>query len=68
MAPVEVELLERVVGLHIGQDEGEVAQVLDVQLGRVPVVRQLREGRDPVAFPINDIINNIEKTMQVRHK
>ena len=67
MAPVEVELLERVVGLHIGQDEGEVAQVLDVQLGRVPVVRQLREGRDPVAFPIN-VSANIEKTMQVRHK
>ena len=49
VAPVEVELLERVVGAEVGQDEGEVAHVLDVQLGRVPVVRQLRDGGDPLA-------------------
>ena len=50
VAPVEVELLERVVGAKVGQDEGEVAHVLDVQLGRVPVVRQLGDGGDPLAW------------------
>ena len=49
MAPVEVELLERVVGAKVGQEEGEVAHVLDVQLGGVPVVRQLRDGGDALA-------------------
>ena len=49
MAPVEVELLEREVGAEVGQDEREVAHVLDVQLGRVPVVRQLGDGGDPLA-------------------
>ena len=49
VAPVEVELLEREVGAKVGQDEREVAHVLDVQLGRVPVVRQLRDGGDALA-------------------
>ena len=65
MAPVEVELLKRVVGAKVGQNEGEVAHVLDVQLGGVPVVRQLRNGGDALAFPINVSVN-IQKTMQVR--
>ena len=53
LAPVEVKLREVVVGAVVRDCEGEVACGLDVQLGRMTVVRQLRDGWDAIAFPIN---------------
>ena len=55
LAPVEVKLIEVVVGAVVGGCEGEVALVVaDVQLGTMTVVRQVRGGWDAIAFPIND--------------
>ena len=55
VAPVEVELVQRVVGAEVVEGEGEVAHVLDVQLGRVPVVCQLGDGGDALALPMTSV-------------